>query len=129
MTASSGSRWFNHVAVLLGGLSAERQVSLDSGAACSQALESAGDTVTRIDAGRDLAQRLAEIKPEVCFNALHGREEDTVKRCPPFVDAMTSGFLLPLVCDLKPEILSSIAESSLWIPSNRELNKCCCISI
>src|SRR5205085_7159305 len=73
MTASSGSRRFNHVAVLLGGLSAERQVSLDSGAACSQALESAGYTVTRIDAGRDLAQRLAEIKPEVCFNALHGR--------------------------------------------------------
>jgi len=73
MTASSGSRRFNHVAVLLGGLSAERQVSLDSGAACSQALESAGYTVTRIDAGRDLAQRLAEVKPEVCFNALHGR--------------------------------------------------------
>ena len=80
MTASSGSRRFNHVAVLLGGLSAERQVSLDSGAACSQALESAGYTVTRIDAGRDLAQRLAEIKPEVCFNALHGRWGEAKRR-------------------------------------------------
>jgi D-alanine-D-alanine ligase len=67
------SRKFNHVAVLLGGLSAERKVSLDSGAGCAQALESAGYRVTRIDAGRDLAQRLAEVKPEVCFNALHGR--------------------------------------------------------
>jgi D-alanine-D-alanine ligase len=66
-------RKFNHVAVLLGGLSAERRVSLDSGAGCAQALESAGYKVTRVDAGRDLAQRLAELKPEVCFNALHGR--------------------------------------------------------
>src|SRR5262245_43470384 len=67
------TRRFNHVAVLLGGLSAERRVSLDSGAACASALESAGYKVTRIDAGRDLAARLAELKPEVCFNALHGR--------------------------------------------------------
>src|SRR5262245_28224340 len=67
------TRRFNHVAVLLGGLSAERRVSLDSGAACASALESAGYKVTRIDAGPDLAQRLQETKPEVCFNALHGR--------------------------------------------------------
>src|SRR5262245_49512919 len=73
MSAPKGSRRFNHVAVLMGGLSAERQVSLDSGNACAQALESAGYKVTRIDAGRDLAQRLQEVKPEVCFNALHGR--------------------------------------------------------
>ena len=67
------ARRLKHVAVLLGGLSAERKVSLDSGAACAQALESIGYKVTRIDAGRDLCQRLAEVKPEVCFNALHGR--------------------------------------------------------
>jgi D-alanine-D-alanine ligase len=73
MTTSSGSHRFNHVAVLLGGLSAERQVSLDSGAACAGALESAGYKVTRIDVGRDLAKRLAEVQPDVCFNALHGR--------------------------------------------------------
>jgi hypothetical protein len=41
--------------------------------------------------------------PPQAFNALHGREEDTVKRCPPFIDAMTSGFLIPLICDLKFE--------------------------
>ena len=64
---------FNHVAVLMGGLSAEREVSLDSGKACAEALESAGYKVTRIDAGRDLAEQLERVKPEVCFNALHGR--------------------------------------------------------
>jgi D-alanine-D-alanine ligase len=73
MTARSGQRRFNHVAVLMGGWSAEREVSLRSGKACADALESAGYRVTRIDAGRDLAQELERIRPEVCFNALHGR--------------------------------------------------------
>src|SRR6188474_1216155 len=73
MSAASGSRRFNHVAVLMGGLSAEREVSLNSGKACADALESAGYKVTRVDAGRDLADQLRPIKPEVCFNALHGR--------------------------------------------------------
>lgn len=72
MTAPS-VRKFHHVAVLMGGLSAERQVSLDSGAACADALESAGYKISRIDAGRDLARQLNEVKPEACFNALHGR--------------------------------------------------------
>ncbi|MFP5448550.1 MAG: D-alanine--D-alanine ligase [Alphaproteobacteria bacterium] len=61
-----------HVAVLLGGLSPERDVSLVSGAACADALERLGARVSRVDAGRDLAQRLTELKPDVCFNALHG---------------------------------------------------------
>jgi D-alanine-D-alanine ligase len=67
------TRRFNHVAVLMGGLSAEREVSLNSGKACADALESAGYRVTRIDAGRDLAAQLTAVKPEACFNALHGR--------------------------------------------------------
>jgi D-alanine-D-alanine ligase len=67
------TRKFNHVAVLMGGWSAEREVSLNSGAGCATALEEAGYQVTRVDVGRDLAQRLAEIKPDACFNALHGR--------------------------------------------------------
>jgi hypothetical protein len=41
--------------------------------------------------------------PPQAFNALLSREDDTVKRCPPFIDAMTSGFLIPLICDLKVE--------------------------
>ena len=61
------------VAVLMGGLSAEREVSLSSGRECAQALRHAGYEVIEVDAGRDLAFRLAELKPDVCFNALHGR--------------------------------------------------------
>jgi D-alanine-D-alanine ligase len=62
----------HHVAVLLGGLSPERPVSLISGAACADALERLGAKVTRVDAGRDLAQVLTALKPDVVFNALHG---------------------------------------------------------
>ena len=60
-----------HVAVLMGGLSSEREVSLRSGDACAAALESEGYRVTRLDVGRDVAARLAEICPDLCFNALH----------------------------------------------------------
>jgi D-alanine-D-alanine ligase len=73
MSQASGSRRFHHVAVLMGGLSAEREVSLNSGKACGAALETAGYKVTLIDVGRDLADQLRSVKPEVCFNALHGR--------------------------------------------------------
>lgn len=62
----------HHVAVLLGGLSSEREVSLVSGRECADALERLGAKVSRIDAGRDLAQVLAKLNPDVCFNALHG---------------------------------------------------------
>ncbi len=67
------TRRFEHVAVLMGGLSAEREVSLNSGEACARALEGEGYRVTRLDAGRDLADRLTDLRPEVCFNALHGK--------------------------------------------------------
>jgi len=66
-------RTFEHVAVLMGGLSAERSVSLRSGAAVADALEGEGYRVTRIDVDRDIAARLAAARPDVCFNALHGR--------------------------------------------------------
>ncbi len=70
-----------HVAVLMGGWSAEREVSLRSGAACASALESVGYRVTRLDVGRDIAARLADLKPDVAFNALHGRvgEDGTIQ--------------------------------------------------
>ena len=61
-----------HVAVLMGGLSPEREVSLNSGAGCADALEGQVARVTRVDAGRDLAQVLAALKPDVALNALHG---------------------------------------------------------
>jgi len=64
------------VTVLMGGLSAEREVSLASGANCASALKEAGYTVTTLDAGKDLIDVIAELKaqkPDVVFNALHGR--------------------------------------------------------
>ncbi|MGE5510555.1 MAG: D-alanine--D-alanine ligase [Bacteroidota bacterium] len=73
MTDRNTSRKYEHVAVLMGGWSAEREVSLSSGRECAAALEGEGYRVTRVDADRDLAARLAELKPDVCFNALHGR--------------------------------------------------------
>ena len=70
-----------HIAVLMGGWSAEREVSLTSGGGVADALESRGHRVTRIDMGRDVAQRLAEAAPDVVFNALHGTpgEDGTVQ--------------------------------------------------
>jgi D-alanine-D-alanine ligase len=60
------------VAVLMGGPSAEREVSLTSGAGIAAALERLGHAVTAIDMGHDVAARLAAAAPEVVFNALHG---------------------------------------------------------
>jgi len=61
-----------HVAVLMGGWSNERPVSLMSGEGVAEALESKGHRVSRLDMDRDIAQRLAEANPDVVFNALHG---------------------------------------------------------
>lgn len=61
-----------HVAVLMGGFSSERPVSISSGNACADALEAEGYRVTRVDVGRDVGAVLAELKPDVAFNALHG---------------------------------------------------------
>ncbi len=62
-----------HVAVLMGGWSAERDVSLRSGKACAEALGRRGYRVTPIDVGRDVAAALTAAKPDVALNVLHGR--------------------------------------------------------
>ncbi len=67
------SRATPKVAVLLGGPSAEREVSLSTGRECAAALRGEGFEVVELDAGPDLAARLAEAAPDVVFNALHGR--------------------------------------------------------
>ncbi len=61
------------VAVLMGGPSAEREVSLVSGRECAKALREEGYDVTELDAGQDIAERLRALAPDVVFNALHGR--------------------------------------------------------
>ena len=70
-----------HVAVLMGGWSSERPVSLMSGEGVATALEERGHRVTRIDMGRDVALKLAEAAPDVVFNALHGTpgEDGTIQ--------------------------------------------------
>jgi D-alanine-D-alanine ligase len=72
MVAGS-SRTTPLIAVLMGGPSSEREVSLSTGRGCAQALRGEGYGVVEVDCGPDLPLRLAEIKPDVCFNALHGR--------------------------------------------------------
>src|ERR1700752_4744154 len=61
------------VAVLMGGWSAEREVSGNSGRACAEALEQQGYRVTRIDVGRDIASLLQTLRPDIALNVLHGR--------------------------------------------------------
>ena len=70
-----------HVAVLMGGLSNERPVSLSSGKGCAEALRAAGYRVTEVDVGYDIAERLRDLAPDVAFNALHGRfgEDGTIQ--------------------------------------------------
>jgi D-alanine-D-alanine ligase len=70
-----------HIAVLMGGWSAEREVSLRSGKACADALERQGFKVSRIDVTRDVASVLRQLKPDVALNLLHGRpgEDGTIQ--------------------------------------------------
>ncbi|SEL03015.1 D-alanine-D-alanine ligase [Roseovarius nanhaiticus] len=67
------SRTNPKVAVIMGGMSAERDVSLSSGRECAAALRDEGYNVVEVDAGADLAQKLSDIAPDIVFNALHGR--------------------------------------------------------
>jgi len=64
---------YKRIAVLKGGWSPEREVSLNSGKQCAKALREAGYDVVEIDAGRNLAEQLKEAKPDAVFNALHGQ--------------------------------------------------------
>lgn len=70
-----------HVAVLMGGWSAEREVSLRSGKACADALEAEGYQVTRVDVARNITEVLARLKPDIAFNVLHGHpgEDGTIQ--------------------------------------------------
>jgi D-alanine-D-alanine ligase len=70
-----------HVAVLMGGWSAEREVSLSSGRPCAEALQERGYQVTPIDVQPDIARVIQAVRPDVAFNALHGRygEDGTIQ--------------------------------------------------
>ncbi len=67
------SRTVQNVVVLMGGPSAEREVSLSTGRECAKALRTEGFHVAELDAGEDVVERLKALAPDVVFNALHGR--------------------------------------------------------
>ena len=61
-----------HIAVLMGGWSPEREISLISGEKCAEALRALGYQVSEVDVTRRLDAQLGELRPDICFNALHG---------------------------------------------------------
>ncbi|MCB2053697.1 MAG: D-alanine--D-alanine ligase [Geminicoccaceae bacterium] len=113
-----------HVAVLMGGLSAEREVSLVSGAACADALEDRGYRVARIDVDRDLARVLERLRPDCVFNALHGRlgEDGRVQG---LLDLMAipythSGVLASAIAMDKPMAIRLFASAGIRTPQGVE---------
>lgn len=107
------------VAVLMGGRSLERQVSLKSGARVAQALEAGGHEVVTIDIGHDLVTRLRECRPDVAFVALHGRdgEDGTVQE---LLDALGIAYTgsAPAACALSwDKALAKHAMRAAGIPT------------
>lgn len=114
-----------HVAVLMGGLSAEREVSLVSGKACADALERQGWRTTLIDVGHDLPLILDQLRPDRVFNALHGRfgEDGRVQG---LLDILRipythSGVLPSAVAMHKPTALRVFADCGMRTPPGREM--------
>ena len=116
-----------HVAVLMGGWSVEREVSLVTGAACADALETAGFQVTRIDVDRNLATRLVETDPDVVFNALHGRfgEDGTVQGMLEMmgIPYTHSGVLASAIAINKPAAKALFREAGIPTPDGEVLTR------
>ncbi|MDE0381702.1 MAG: D-alanine--D-alanine ligase, partial [Rhodospirillales bacterium] len=116
-----------HVAVLKGGWSAEREVSLVSGAAVERALAAGGYRVTGIDVDRGLAATLAEVRPDVVFNALHGSigEDGCVQG---LLEVMGlpythSGVLASALAMDKPAAKQLFADAGLTCPEGRVMRR------
>lgn len=116
-----------HVAVLMGGWSAEREVSLNSGAGCAAALESVGYRVTRVDVGRDIAARLDALRPDVAFNALHGRigEDGTIQGILEIqrVPYTHSGVLASAIAMQKDKAKLLMAAAGVPVPEGRLVSR------
>ncbi|MSO74280.1 MAG: D-alanine--D-alanine ligase [Alphaproteobacteria bacterium] len=116
-----------HVAVLMGGFSTEREVSLVSGQAVTKALREDGYRVTPIDAGRDIADVLNKLRPDVAFNALHGRfgEDGCVQGILEFLQIpyTHSGVLASAVAMHKPTAKRVFATAGLICPEGEVLNR------
>ncbi|MBK8909515.1 MAG: D-alanine--D-alanine ligase [Rhodospirillales bacterium] len=118
-----------HVAVLMGGWSAEREVSLVSGAACAEALRAAGYDVTAIDVRRDVAALLAALTPapDVAFNALHGRygEDGCIQGLLNIlgVPYTHSGLLASALAMDKPMAQRLCAHAGIPVPEHRVVDR------
>ena len=118
------------VSVLMGGPSAEREVSLNSGANCAAALTEAGYTVATIDVGRDLVALVEAIKaqkPDVIFNALHGRwgEDGNIQGILNFlgIPYTHSGLMASAIAMDKPMAKKLFAQAGLRCPEGLLLHK------
>jgi D-alanine-D-alanine ligase len=119
----------NHVAVLMGGWSAEREVSLVSGAAVSKSLADAGNRVTSIDIQRDMGSLLTRLypRPDALFNALHGRfgEDGCVQGLMDILEIpyTHSGLLASALAMDKPTAKRLFAEVGIPVAAHKVLNR------
>ncbi|HEY7459179.1 MAG TPA: D-alanine--D-alanine ligase [Xanthobacteraceae bacterium] len=116
-----------HVAVLMGGWSAEREVSLRSGKHCADALETEGYRVSRVDVQRDVAEVLARLKPDVAFNVLHGRpgEDGTMQGILEIlrIPYTHSGVLASALAMNKPAAKLVLAAAGVPVPEGRTISR------
>ena len=116
-----------HVAIVMGGWSVERAVSLVSGQAVREALLGCGYRVSVIDAGRDIASVLGDCGADVVFNALHGRwgEDGCVQGILETLEIpyTHSGVLASAVAMHKPMARRVFASHGLPCPEGRVMNK------
>ena len=116
-----------HVAVLMGGWSAEREVSLRSGKHCADALEAQGYKVSRIDVQRDVAEVLARTKPDAAFNVLHGRpgEDGTIQGILEIlrIPYTHSGVLASALAMNKPAAKLALAAAGVPVPEGRIISR------
>ena len=116
-----------HVAVLMGGWSSEREVSLNSGTACADALEGQGFRVTRVDVGPDIATLLTDLKPDVAFNALHGPagEDGTVQGLLELlrIPYTHSGVLASALAMHKERAKTIMRAAGVSVPEGRVVNR------
>ena len=123
----AGKAGKKHVAVLMGGWSAERPVSLNSGRECADNLEAAGYHVTRIDVQRDVAEVLTKLRPDVVFNALHGPfgEDGTIQGLLEILDIpyTHSGVLASALAMNKEKAKSIAAAAGIPVAEHRIVSR------
>jgi D-alanine-D-alanine ligase len=116
-----------HIAVLMGGWSAERDVSLRSGKACADALERIGFRTTRIDVDRNVAAALTAAKPDIALNLLHGRpgEDGTIQGLLEIlaIPYTHSGVLSSALAMQKDRAKIVMREAGVPVPEGRVVNR------